>query len=1155
MNRLKYPQKFILISVIFIVPLALAMTFLLVIINDGKEIAQKEIYGNRYLRPLRQLMEHVPQSKLLVNDYLGLDKPIPAVALLSKQAEIDQDFKDLEAVERELGDVLQTTSKYQELKSSWKNLRGKQLTLQKAASVDLHDKLLANVRGLISLVGDTSTLILDPNLDTYYMMDLTLLKAPESQDLVAQLGFVTDDLLARRFVNPQERAQLIILSGLVKSNLDEIEKGKRVAFSRNPMGNLKPRLDPYYLEVQLSTQQFLETLDKGVANAFVINLKPIEFRLLIQKVLNANFALWDRAIVELDSLLQARADSFSQQQALVIICSFLALLVVIYLLIGFYRAVMRTVSSLDEASRRMVSGDLTGTVNLDNRDELGLVAQSFNSVATALVAASSYRQAVLDNAVDAILTIDGRGKVRSFNPAAERIFGYSAAEMIGHSYVRLVTEPYRDQASGVESGIEIEGQSKNGTVFPMEIAVGQMDLQQERMFIVMARDISNRKKAQEALRQAEEKYRAIFENALEGIFQTSPEGHYLSVNPALVRIYGYSSTEEMLFNLRDIERQLYVDPNRRADFIQLMAESESVQEFESEIYCKNGTIIWISENAHAVRDEQGKLLYYEGTVEDITERKRTEAELQRAKEEAEVANRAKSAFLASMSHELRTPLNAIIGYSEMLQEEAIDLGQEEFVPDLTKIHSAGKHLLSLINDVLDISKIEAGKMDLYLENFEIATMIQEVVTTIRPLVQKKNNRLEVYCDENIGLMRADITKVRQSLFNLLSNASKFTEEGVIRLDVARGPLSKGQAGPEGIVRDALNSSVEYISFRVTDNGIGMTPEQLGKLFQAFTQADSSTTRKYGGTGLGLAITRRFCLMMGGDVLAESEYEKGSTFTVLLPSSVVEPRPALSIQPATNEQATIGTILVIDDDPSVRDLLKHTMSKEGFRLESALNGSAGLQLAKQLHPDIIILDLLMPGIDGWSVLTSLKADPDLADIPVIILSVVEDRSMGFAVGASDYLTKPIDHDRLSAVLQKYRRDQNTHTVLVVEDDLLTRQMMRRGLEKEGWSVAEAANGRLGLEQISQRLPELILLDLMMAEMDGFEFVTELYKHEAWRSIPIVVVTAKDITAEDRLRLQGHVERILQKGSYTRSELLSEVRKLVMAYVRQGSIVKA
>ena len=390
-----------------------------------------------------------------------------------------------------------------------------------------------------------------------------------------------------------------------------------------------------------------------------------------------------------------------------------------------------------------------------------------------------------------------------------------------------------------------------------------------------------------------------------------------------------------------------------------------------------------------------------------------------AKIAAEKADAAKSTFMANMSHELRTPLNAVIGYSEMLQEEAIDLGHNEFIPDLKKINAAGKHLLDLINSVLDLSKIEAGKMELYLESFEVRNLITDVAAVIEPLVAKNANRLAIHCAPDVGAMRADLTKVRQVLFNLLSNASKFTEAGTITLEVAR------RAGAAG----------ERLVFRVIDSGIGMTPEQMAKLFQPFTQADASTTRQYGGTGLGLTITKKFCEMMGGTVSVESEPGRGTSFTVELPAQVGEAKAQVgqAVTPLFDVNADAPLILVIDDDPAVQELMTRFLNREGFRAASALDGQEGLRLARELRPAAITLDVMMPGMDGWAVLSALKAESATHDLPVIMLTIVDEKNLGYALGAAEYLNKPIDRERLLALLKKYRPDIQTGSVLVVEDD--------------------------------------------------------------------------------------------------------------------------
>ena len=515
------------------------------------------------------------------------------------------------------------------------------------------------------------------------------------------------------------------------------------------------------------------------------------------------------------------------------------------------------------------------------------------------------------------------------------------------------------------------------------------------------------------------------------------------------------------------------------------------------------------------------------------------AELEKANKDLADANRAKSAFLANMSHELRTPLNAIIGYSELLEEVADELKiEEEIGPDINKIHSSGKHLLAIINDILDLSKIEAGKMEFFSQNCELESLANEVSHTLQPVIDKNSNTLKINLEKELGSISVDITRLRQVLFNLLSNACKFTEKGEITFTIARKTIRE----------------LDWVNFTISDTGIGMDTGQVEKLFKSFSQVHSDNIQKYGGTGLGLAITKRICEMMGGDIFVESKPSEGSTFSVHLPAVMPVPETATitlpsipkpakdSAESASESQENI--ILVIDDDPMIHNQMKRTFEKEGYKIVCVSDGEEGLTLARKLHPTLITLDVLMPGMDGWTVLTKLKADPEVANIPVFVISMVDEENKGYTLGASEYITKPIDRTRLHILMKKYRWDSGS--ALVVEDDPGTRKLLCSMLEEYGLNVQEAGNGKIALERVQDKVPGVIFLDLMMPEMDGFEFIEELKKNPEHRPIPIVVVTSKDLTQADRLRLNGGVAKLIEKKSFVHDDLLSEIRSTLATH---------
>jgi signal transduction histidine kinase/CheY-like chemotaxis protein len=510
-------------------------------------------------------------------------------------------------------------------------------------------------------------------------------------------------------------------------------------------------------------------------------------------------------------------------------------------------------------------------------------------------------------------------------------------------------------------------------------------------------------------------------------------------------------------------------------------------------------------------------------------------EIEEKSRQLELASQHKSQFVASMSHELRTPLNAIIGLTEMMVTNGARFGTEKAAEPLKRVHRAGQHLLGLINQVLDLSKIEAGKLELNPESVSLAPLIDEVIGTARQLAQQNKNNLVVEAQEKLGALTVDPMRLRQILLNLLSNACKFTTQGEVKLRVRK-------------VADGRN----WVEFAVADTGIGMTAEQQAKLFEEFTQADSSTARRYGGTGLGLAITRKLARMMGGDVTVASEPGKGSVFAVRLPAG---PDPVAKAVTNGSRPPSNDCVLVVDDDATARELIAEQLKAEGFSVVTAAGGLEGLKLAKDLRPIAITLDVMMPDLDGWSVLAALRQDADLAEIPVIMITILDEHRRGVALGAAGYLTKPIDRERLHRMVSRFRASARPTRVLLVDDDKDQRERLRGWLEGEQWAVQESGNGREALSRLQADKPDVILLDLMMPEMDGFAVVAALQKEPRWRDIPVIVITARDLDAKERERLNSGVQSVLVKETFRPADLVERIRRLVLSKPFVGSGMEA
>ena len=789
-------------------------------------------------------------------------------------------------------------------------------------------------------------------------------------------------------------------------------------------------------------------------------------------------------------------------------------------------------------------------------------------------------RAIFDNALDTVITMDSGGIVTSWSQQGEATFGWSTDAIVGQRLSEIIIpERYRDAheqglrhflATGegpmLNQRIEIVALHKEGHEFPVELAITSVHLATGITFSAFVRDITARKQAEQEMVEAEKRFRAIVEaSPVPMVITRQGDGHILYANEHLGRMLGYPVMDLIDHKSPDF----YYAPEERMNILTLLRQQGYVASYEMQFRHADGSPVWASLSLQRMRYQGAPAIF--AAFVDITERKRFQEQLQEAKEAAEAANQAKSAFLANMSHELRTPLNAIIGFTRIVRRKADGALPEKQVENLDKVLTSADHLLHLINTILDIAKIEAGRMDVQVTAFAVDNLVNLCTTTAQPLL-KPNVKLVTDLAATLPPLHSDQDKIKQILLNLLSNAAKFTHAGeiVVRAGLQDDKVTRWQGDkvttrPEAVTPSPSHPARASLVISVSDTGIGISEEAMGRLFGEFQQADSSTTRQYGGTGLGLAISRKLARLLGGDLTATSTPDVGSTFTLTLPLQAAEAegtggqgdrvtsdkatdehpvtlsRGALWAHPVTSSPGQ-RVLLSIDDDADVHYLLRENLSEAGYQVVGVRSGEEGVQQAKALQPFAITLDIMMPRKDGWQVLHELKSDPATRHIPVILLTIVDKKALGYQLGAADYLVKPLDRQAVLTVLNRLARQNGrsqSKRVLVVDDDNQVIDLVRQLLGESNYALDVATDGVAALAAIERQPPDVILLDLMMPRLDGFGVIEQLRT----RQIPIIVLTAKLLSHEELSWLHERVAQVVQKQGLAQESLLHDLRQLL------------
>ena len=801
-----------------------------------------------------------------------------------------------------------------------------------------------------------------------------------------------------------------------------------------------------------------------------------------------------------------------------------------------------------------------------------------------LLKTDALQTAIFNSANFSSIATDAKGVIQIFNVGAERMLGYTAAEVVDQVTPADISDPEEVVARakalslefatpiapgfealvfkasrGIEDIYELIYCHKDGTRLPAVVSVTALRDAQDAIigYLLIGTDNTARKQVEEERQKLDQRLRdqhfytrSLIESNIDALMTTDPRGIITDVNKQTEALTGCTRDELIGAPFKNY----FTDSSRAEAGINRVLNEGKVTNYELTARARDGTLTVVSYNATTFHDRDRRLQGVFASARDMTELKRFEDTLQQKNVELQDASRMKSEFLANMSHELRTPLNAIIGFSEVLRDglmgELTDQ-QRGFIGD---IFSSGKHLLSLINDILDLSKVEAGKMTLDLEPVEVSSLFVNSLSIIREKAAARHIHLGMEAAGELGSIRADARKVKQIVYNLLSNAVKFSADGgqvtlraglVPRAEVGR--LSGAWTGRSFPLAD--NEFSEFLKVSVTDSGIGISPEGLEDLFKPFSQIDSGLARKFEGTGLGLAMVKLLAELHGGAVAVESAVDQGSRFTVWLPLRALEDAALAPARPPaaldTETQAGARTALVVEDDFKSADLIRVYLETEGFHVLHAASAEAALALAVQQPLSLIALDIMLPNMDGWELLSRLKQVPALQRIPVVIISIVADRNKGFALGASAVMQKPVSRQELHESLVELGlfplADGKTLKVLVVDDDRKLVELIALHIQGLASTVLRAYGGREAIETARRELPDVIVLDLMMPEVTGFDVVDALQVHPDTARIPILVVTAKEITAGDRHRLNGYVEAIMEKADFDRERFTAEIRR--------------